>query len=48
MWRYHTKKMFIFVLPTLQKKWNEIRMKEQADGKCMENNCFLKTLKFEM
>jgi hypothetical protein len=40
--------MFIFVVPTLQKKWNEIRMKELAGGKCMENNCFLRTLKFEM
>jgi hypothetical protein len=40
--------MFIFVVPTLQKKWNEIRMKELAGGKCMENDCFLRTLKFEM
>jgi hypothetical protein len=32
----------------LQKKWNEIRMKELASGKCMENDCFLRTLKFEM
>jgi serine/threonine protein kinase len=40
--------MFIFVVPTLQKNWNEIRMKELAGGKCMENDCFLRTLKFEM
>jgi hypothetical protein len=40
--------MFIFVVPTLQKKWNEIRMKELAGGKCMENDCFVRTLKFEM
>jgi hypothetical protein len=40
--------MFIFVVPTLQKKWNEICMKELAGGKCMENDCFLRTLKFEM
>jgi hypothetical protein len=40
--------MFIFLVPTLQKKWNEIRMKELAGGKCMENDCFLRTLKFEM
>jgi hypothetical protein len=30
------------------KKWNEIRMKELAGGKCMENDYFLRTLKFEM
>jgi hypothetical protein len=40
--------MFIFVIQTLQKKWNEICMKQLADGKHMENNCFLRTLKFEM
>jgi hypothetical protein len=40
--------MFIFVVSTLQKKWNEIRMKELAGGKCMKNDCFLRTLKFEM
>jgi hypothetical protein len=40
--------MFIFVVQTLQKKWNEIRMKELAGGKFMENDCFLRTLKFEM
>jgi hypothetical protein len=40
--------MFIFVVPTLQKKWNEIHMKELAGGKYMENDCFLGTLKFEM
>jgi hypothetical protein len=40
--------MFIFVVPTLQKKWNKIHMKELAGGKCMENDCFLRTLKFEM
>jgi hypothetical protein len=40
--------MFIFVVPTLQKKWNEIRMKELVGGKCMENDCFLRILKFEM
>jgi hypothetical protein len=40
--------MFIFVVPTLQKIWNEIRRKELADRKYMENDCFLRTLKFEM
>jgi hypothetical protein len=40
--------MFISVVQTLQKKWNEIRMKELAGGKHMENNCFPRTLKFEM
>jgi hypothetical protein len=40
--------MFIFVVPTLQKKWNKIGMKELAGGKCMENDCFLRTFKFEM
>jgi hypothetical protein len=40
--------MFIFVVPTLQKRQNKIRMKELAGGKYMENDCFLKTLKFEM
>jgi hypothetical protein len=38
----------MFVVPTLQKKWNEIRMKELASGKCMENDCFLRTFKFKM
>jgi hypothetical protein len=40
--------MLIFVVPTLQKKWNKIRMKELAGEKCMENDCFLRILKFEM
>jgi hypothetical protein len=40
--------MFIFVVQTLQKKWNEIRMKKLAGGKCMENDCFLSTLKFKI
>jgi hypothetical protein len=40
--------MFIFVEQTLQKKWNEICMKQLASGKHMENNCFPRTLKFEM
>jgi hypothetical protein len=40
--------MFIFVVQTLQNKWNEICMKQLAGGKCMENDCFLRTLKFEM
>jgi hypothetical protein len=30
------------------KNWNEIYMEQLADGKCIENNCFLRTLKFEM
>jgi hypothetical protein len=30
------------------KKWNEICMKQLASGKCMENNCFPRTLKFKM
>jgi hypothetical protein len=40
--------MFIFVVQTLQNKWNEIRMKQLAGGKHMENDCFTRTLKFEM
>jgi hypothetical protein len=40
--------MFIFVIQTSQKKWNEIHMKQVASGKHMENNCFLRTLKFKM
>jgi hypothetical protein len=40
--------MFIFVIQTLQKKRNEICMKELAGGKHMENDCFPRTLKFEM
>jgi hypothetical protein len=36
--------MFIFVIQTLQKKWNEIYMKQLADGKHMENDCFPRTL----
>ena len=30
------------------KKWNETYMKQLAGGKHMENNCFPRTLKFEM
>jgi hypothetical protein len=40
--------MFIFIVQTLQKKWNEIRMKQLAGRKHMENDCFPRTLKFEM
>jgi hypothetical protein len=40
--------MFIFAVQTLQKKWNETRMKQLAGGKHMENDCFSRTLKFEM
>jgi hypothetical protein len=40
--------MFIFVIQTLRKKWNEIYMKQLAGGKHMEYDCFSKTLKFEM
>jgi hypothetical protein len=29
--------MFIFVIQTLQKKWNQICKKQLAGGKCMEN-----------
>jgi hypothetical protein len=32
----------------MQKKWNEICMKELAGGKYMENKFFLRTLKFKM
>jgi hypothetical protein len=32
----------------LQKKWNEIRMKQLAGRKYMENDCFPGTLKFEI
>jgi hypothetical protein len=38
--------MFIFVVQTLQNKWNEIYMKQLAGGKHMENDCFPRT--FEM
>jgi hypothetical protein len=41
-------KMFIFVVQTLQNKWNKICMKQLAGGKHMENDCFPRTLKFEM
>ena len=44
MWRYHAKRMFIFVIQSLQKNWNEICMKQLVGGKQMENDCFLKTL----
>jgi hypothetical protein len=30
------------------KKWNEICMKQLAGGKHMKNDCFPRTLKFEM
>jgi hypothetical protein len=40
--------MLIFVIQTLQKKWNEICMKQLAGGKHVENNCLLRTLQFEM
>jgi hypothetical protein len=36
--------MFIFVVQTLQKKWNEICMEQLAGGKRMENDCFPRTL----
>jgi hypothetical protein len=40
--------MFIFDVQTLQKKWNELCMKQLAGGKRMENNCFPRTLKFDI
>jgi hypothetical protein len=40
--------MFIFVVQTLQNKCNEICKKQLAGGKHMENDCFLRTLRFEM
>jgi hypothetical protein len=40
--------MFIFVVQTLQNKWNEICIKQLAGRKHMENDCFPRTLKFEM
>jgi hypothetical protein len=40
--------MFIFVIQTLQNKWNEICMKQLAGGKHIENDCIPRTLKFEM
>ena len=40
--------MFIFVIQTLQKKWNKTCRKQLVGGKHMENDCFLRTLKFEM
>jgi hypothetical protein len=41
-------KMFILVLQNLQKKWNEICMTQLPGGKCVENDCFPRTLMFEM
>jgi hypothetical protein len=38
----------MFVVETLQNKWNKICMKQLAGGKHIENNYFLRTLKFEM
>jgi hypothetical protein len=32
----------------LQNKWNEICMKQLASGKHTKNDCFPRTLKFEM
>jgi hypothetical protein len=40
--------MLIFVIQTLQKKWNKICMKQLADGKHIENDGFPRTLKFKM
>jgi hypothetical protein len=40
--------MSIFIIYTLQKKWTKIHMKQLALGNCIENDCFLRTLKFEM
>jgi hypothetical protein len=40
--------MFILVIQTLQKKWNEICMKQLAGEKHMENDCFPRTLKLKM
>ena len=40
--------MFIFIVQTLQNKWNKICMKQLVVGKHMGNNYFLRTLKFEM
>jgi hypothetical protein len=31
-----------------KKKWNKIHMKQLIGGKRMQNNCFPRTLKFEM
>jgi hypothetical protein len=38
----------MFVVQILQKKWNKICMKQLDGGKHMENDCFPRTLKFEM
>jgi hypothetical protein len=40
--------MLIFVVQTLQNKWNEICMKQLASGKHTGNDYFMRTLKFEM
>jgi hypothetical protein len=40
--------MFKFVVQTLQNKWNEICMKQLAGEKHTKNDCFPRTLKFEM
>jgi hypothetical protein len=39
--------MFIFVVPTLQKKWNEIRMKELAVGKMYGKQLFFEDLEVQ-
>jgi hypothetical protein len=44
-WALLTEAMLI---QTLQNKWNEIFMKQLAGRKHMENDCFPRTLKFEM
>lgn len=40
--------MFIFVIQTIPKKWNEIYMEPLANGKRVGNNSFLRILKFKM
>jgi hypothetical protein len=40
--------MIIFVMQTLQKKWNKIHMEQLASGKRIENNYFPRTLTFEI
>jgi hypothetical protein len=39
--------MFIFVIQTLQKKWNKIRMKQLAGGKYMEKDYFSRTFEVQ-
>jgi hypothetical protein len=46
--KIYAKKIFIFVVQTLQEKWSKILMKQLARGQRTKNNCLPRPLKFEM